>query len=105
MSSLTCETHIPSDMCSPTQKTHIRDMRFSTCETYSLSGVFSPTWETHIFSDMCFPIQETHVSLVTCVLLPGKHIALMIIMCSITQETHFTGLIFGGGRGTHVPSD
>ena len=80
------ETHIPS-------------------ETYSLSGVFSPTWETHIFSDMCFPIQETHVSLVTCVLLPGKHIALMIIMCSITQETHFTSLIFWGGRGTHVPSD
>ena len=105
MSSLTCETRIPSDMCSPTQKTNIRDMRFSTCETYSLSGVFSPTWETHIFSDMCFPIQETHVSLVTCVLLPGKHIALMIIMCSITLETHFTSLIFWGGRGTHVPSD
>ena len=43
-------THIPSDMCSPTQKTH------------SPSDMCSPTQKTHSLNDMCSPTQETQVN-------------------------------------------
>ena len=75
---------------------------------HSPSVMCFPTWETHIRCDMCSPTQKTHISLVICgnmcVLLPGKHIALVI--CVPLPRKHISlVLIFFPGRGTHVPRD
>ena len=55
---------ITSDMCSPTQDTHIpSDVCSPTWETHIPNNICSPTQETHISSDMCFPNwdRETHI--------------------------------------------
>ena len=82
MRSPTRETHINSDMCSPTQKHTINYltgdmcsspwetdflsdnyvMCFSGRETYSPSDMCSPTLLTHTFSDISPPTWETHIT-------------------------------------------
>ena len=85
----TWETHIPSDMCSPTRN-HIslvicvprpgKHISLVICVPpgkHIPSDMCSRTWETHIPSDMCSP-RGKHISLVRCVPLPGKHVSLVI---------------------------
>ena len=69
------ETHITSDMCSPSWETQIpSDMCSLTKETHITSDMCSPTQETHIPSD----VPGKHISLVICVPLPRKHISLVM---------------------------
>ena len=51
---LSRKTHIPSDMCYPTQETHI--------SSDITSDMCSPIRETHTISDMGIPGRGTHIS-------------------------------------------
>ena len=110
---LSRKTHIRSDMCYPTQETHI--------SSDITSDMCSPIRETHAISDMGIPgvsipgVRENtyycdmtviyvaplylfprthiasdtwkHISLVICVPLPGKHISLVICVFWLGEHT------------------
>ena len=96
---------IPSNMCSPTWKTHIpSDMWFSggvICfpppGKHIPSGMCSPTRETHTPSDMCSPTWESHI--------PRNMIFRWGDMCSPTWETHIPSGMCSPTWETHIPSD
>ena len=59
--SLTQETHITREFCSPIQKTEIPgDMSSSTQEPHITSDRCSPSQKTQISKDMCCPKQQTY---------------------------------------------
>ena len=91
MCSSRSETHIPSNMLSPSWATHIpSDMCSPTWEKHVSSDMCSLTWETRIPCDMCSPTYETYI--------PSD-------MCPSTWETHFSSDMCFPGLETHIPSD
>ena len=104
MCSLFRETHIPSDMRSPTRGTHISGYMFSRnamCSPFPLPRkhislviqcMYTYLWyHCHMWSPV-IRVPPNTLCLVTCVSWVGKHTDAMITdnMCSPTRETHIT---------------
>ena len=107
-------THFPSYMCSLTQETHITREFCSPIQKKKFLVICVPLYKNHTSLVIGVPLARKHNSLKICVALNSKHIItrnmcsrageqnnITTDMCSPTQETHITSDMCSPTQKTH----